>query len=357
MPLPARKRPPSRRGSAKTKKAISAETTRESPVEEGPAAELKSKPRPKSTKHRARSAPKRQRPLRLRADTPLHKAAREMAANAVALVTIGWHRVETEDGPEAPHALRVALRRLRVVLHIFRDHIEDTPDAGLRASLAALGRQVGSLRDLDVLAHDIVGPVATGSDVAGGTALMALLEADRKQAISDVRQFLGSAESRALLDNLTTLATRLATAVADSSDKRTLNKTAHRDIRKRWRKFAKQAATIDKLDEASLHEVRKSLKKLRYAFGYFTPCFGGNAAHHFDARLRRLQSTFGYLNDVACAKQLEARLSSDAAQPDINCAIGFILGAHTERAKSARDKLVEQYQKLADSKLARELGD
>src|SRR5690606_7123455 len=61
--------------------------------------------------------------------------------------------------PEGPHQLRVGLRRLRSALKIYQPLLETTSRKALDDQAARLAALVGPLRDLDVLAGDIIAPL------------------------------------------------------------------------------------------------------------------------------------------------------------------------------------------------------
>ena len=288
---------------------------------------------------------------------PVAHAAQQMAASAIRVIDDGWQRVLADEDPEGAHTLRIGLRRMRVVLHIFRRDIRASDLSDLPEVLAETARDVGRLRDLDVLIGDIVAPLFAAEPVTGAQVLLDTLEAERIAARAGVRSNLRNTEARALERTLAKLPGQLAQRVAKRSEARSMRKFARRDLRKRWRKISMQAANIDTLSAEDLHEVRKSIKNLRYAFADFASHWDPKTGAGFERRLKRLQNAFGYLNDVTVARQLEARVSRDPARAETNCAIGYVLGWHTERAIRARHSIAEQWQKLAATKLVRDFAD
>ncbi|WP_052049966.1 CHAD domain-containing protein [Leptolyngbya sp. KIOST-1] len=58
--------------------------------------------------------------------------------------------VLADTDPEPLHQMRVGLRRLRTAVHVFEVGLE-LPKAGREANIAAVGRRLGRLRDLDVI--------------------------------------------------------------------------------------------------------------------------------------------------------------------------------------------------------------
>ena len=52
------------------------------------------------------------------------------------------------------------------------------------------------------------------------------------------------------------------------------------------------------------HELRKELKKLRYAAEFLSPLFPAKRVDPFLKRLKKLQTVFGDLNDAATVKAM-----------------------------------------------------
>ena len=292
----------------------------------------------------------------LTAAQSIGEAAASMAADAVGQIDTGWQQLLDDGDPEGPHQLRIGLRKLRVILHVFRDADGSDQAAKLHQSLVALARSVGELRDIDVLSGEIVAPVMTAEPVPGGAELAAKLEAERKAVRASVRRKLNGKAARALRIGLKKLPKQLGARLAETHSGKKIGKRAQRDLRKRWHKLEQRGEHLETATVEELHEFRKALKNLRYAFGYFASLWDEKPAAQFETELRRLQSTFGYLNDVAGAKALQARLSLAPAEADLNCAIGFVLGWHSERALHARTRINEEWQDLAATKIARELA-
>src|SRR5258705_13081322 len=85
-------------------------------------------------------------------------AAQPVAVAARAVIAAQLNVLERELGHaragtvEGVHQLRVATRRMRAALVMFRDVLPRRAAATLERELAALGRKVGAVRDLHVLA-------------------------------------------------------------------------------------------------------------------------------------------------------------------------------------------------------------
>ena len=71
---------------------------------------------------------------------------------------------------------------------------------------------------------------------------------------------------------------------------------------KRHRRVRKAGKHVRSLDAEGLHELRKELKKLRYAVDMLGPLYPKEAVGPYLKALKELQDSFGSLNDAAMAR-------------------------------------------------------
>lgn len=218
--------------------------------------------------------------------------------------------LRTED-PDALHQARVALRRLRSALSIFKQVVADARFEHLRTELRWLAATLGGARDLDVL-------IARSGDQP------VLVEA-RTQAYAQVAEALASSRTRLLMLDLAEWlaigAWRTAHAdpgaVAEPADRFA---TAMLDrLRRRLKKRGKR---LRKLDDEGRHQVRIEAKKLRYTAEFFAGTFPrpkrARRARRFIDAMQALQGHLGDLNDLATAPVVLARLGVAAEPPAAN---------------------------------------
>lgn len=274
----------------------------------------------------------------------LNEIQDQIAANVVATV-------ETH-APEAPHQLRIGLRRLRSALGAFAPVIGCDELERLNGVAREIGVAVGGLRDLDVLAEEILAPAAAAAPGEPGfVALEQAIDRGRAEVRQKVRQTLAGPEVAAfVLDLAGFVATRgwrdgRADAAALEAGVRPL---ARRALDKRWKAVKKRAKHIKMLSMEERHELRKAIKKLRYVTEVFGTLFHGAKVERFRSALKSLQDDFGKLNDAA---MVEAALSGPKAPcaRDANAqrAAGRVIGAALAEAANLWPNAVADWRVLA----------
>ena len=217
------------------------------------------------------------------------------------------------SSPVPVHQMRVATRRLRSALSIFR-HAAACPEIEpLSAALRDTAAQLGAARDWDVFL------AGTGAQVAAmfpdERRLAALLAAGRRRrgaAYAGLRAHLNDPAFRQLTASL-------ACAVAlrpwdgrnpaqDAALQADTEGFAAAILARRLRRVRRDGRGLRHLPIPALHELRKDCKRLRYAAEFFQPLFPDKAARRFIRHLAALQEALGLLNDGAAAAGLLAQL-------------------------------------------------
>ncbi len=316
-----------------------------------------------ATKPRASRPGQERRPKRdrrapqLKRDLAVAEAAVVMAGPAVEKVRACWQALADDPLPGHVHQFRVAIRQLRVLLHIFRRQDQAGQLRTVRDALKQIATEVGRKRDIDVMIGEIVQPLLSDTDGDDIHDLVVPLERQREAAADDVRRSLQTADAKRLYDALDDVPQQIADAVGAAGAGSSVAKFAQRDLRKRWRHIEATAERLDQLSVTELHEMRKLIKKLRYAFGHFAPLYDKKDGGKFIRALQHLQDAFGYLNDVASARKAGERFKAEDAGGALGFSAGYVLGRHVERARSVRRKIGKNWKRLAETNLAHALAD
>ncbi|WP_088184122.1 CHAD domain-containing protein [Sphingobium sp. Z007] len=200
---------------------------------------------------------------------------------------------------EALHQARVAIRRLRSALKLFKPVLQAADVARFQRELRWLAGVLGEARDLDVLAPRI-----------GGDAARARLAVAQGQAHDRVLQWLESARVRmVLLDLVEWMALG---AGLDAKAGRSVVPFAATGLRKLRKGIAKGGRHMMRLSDEARHSVRKDAKRLRYGAEFFAGLFDGKQKRRrrhkaFLDKLESMQDALGALNDLVTTPATLAR--------------------------------------------------
>ncbi|WP_172326768.1 CYTH and CHAD domain-containing protein [Mangrovicoccus sp. HB161399] len=229
------------------------------------------------------------------------EAAAAVFRDCAAQIHANVGAVRHGSDPEGPHQLRIGLRRLRAALKLFAP----LPDADAADYLEAEARWLGGLaglqRDLDVALSDLLDPAAAG----GNPALAALRDQAAKRAAANrpvLQGILGTVRVQRFLLALG----RHAEATGWDSLNGDAQPLAAAALERSWAKAERRARGIAGHDTEARHALRKALKLLRYQAEFAAPLHPGKAPAKFLKRLKRLQETFGRMNDIAMLETLSA---------------------------------------------------
>lgn len=225
--------------------------------------------------------------------------------------------------PEFLHQVRVALRRLRTTLSLFKAALAHEELTEIKASLRNLMRELGPAREWDVMLNDTLPAVALGRADAKALAwLKSAAQQQRDRAQTRARCALGAPETARLLILLGAMVSRLHAGPSDArtdagSEEPRLASFARQALRRRGRRGVLNAEQMAALDTNGRHEWRIALKKLRYASDFLAPLLlGRRDSRRWIAALSSLQDILGLLNDAETSFALLAPLQAAAAGSD-----------------------------------------
>lgn len=228
----------------------------------------------------------------------------------------------TREHTEGVHQLRVALRRMRSALRLFRPAIPTEITRPWALEMRDLARTLGPARDLDVFLDEGLGVVSGRLPLSGEEKLRDLAEQRRTEAYVTVQHMLDSERyagfKRGLADWLITEGwTR---GPLTEKHRQRLTRNVSRFARKRLNKqlqrvIQRGVAAADGESTEQLHELRIECKKLRYAGEFFAPLFDG--MDDFIDQLKELQDLLGVINDVAVTRELLAQLIGDSTDTEL----------------------------------------
>jgi CHAD domain-containing protein len=236
------------------------------------------------------------------------------------------------DAPDAVHQLRVAARRLRAALRVYRRLLPETER--LRTDLRWLGRQLADARDLEVQEEHLSSAVGTlPSELVVGPVPARLtrhFSPATAAARETVTTTLASKRYRRMLDDLAKLVTEPELAPRAS---RPAAKELPKHLRRAYRK------TRSRLSDDTLHRARKAAKRYRYALEAAEPAVG-KAAKKARKRAKDFTKVLGEHQDGVVAQPVLRDLGMQAHMAGEN---GFTYGLLLERERARCARVEEVY--------------
>ncbi|HYW15009.1 MAG TPA: CHAD domain-containing protein [Allosphingosinicella sp.] len=208
----------------------------------------------------------------------------------------------------ALHQARVAMRRLRSALTLFRPVLVDSDLPRLRSELRWFTSQLGDARNLDVM-------LATGPQDAArpDPALRRQLRRQRKHAYERVQRALAERRLPALILDLVAWSEAGGWRSGEAAGQ-PIGAFAEARLDRAWKRVRQQGKGLAELPVEDRHRLRIEMKKLRYATEFFASLAPGKSRGRqklFTGHLRDLQELLGDLNDIETRRQLAPQLFED----------------------------------------------
>ena len=265
--------------------------------------------------------------------------------------------------PDVVHQMRVAMRRLRAAISLFKDVLADERRDAIRSELRWISNELGAARDLDVFIAKTLEPARKKHpDEPGLESLVSSFEEQREQAYDRALAAVALQRFRTLvLDTAAWVEAGSWVMGGEGLDRaKTIEVFAAEELARRRKKVRKRGADLADLDPHARHQVRIEVKKLRYATEFFSPVYEGRKARKrneaFLPALERLQEHLGELNDLAVGQEMHPDLFQTAAgadhqgDPHRQAAARLVVKHQTARADAALKPALKAYREFAETK-------
>lgn len=203
-----------------------------------------------------------------------------------------------ETKAAALHQTRVAMRRLRSALTLFRPAIEDVEFQHLRNELRWFTAQLGDARNLDVyLERDLPSEERRHLNVK------------RERIYEQVADAMNSHKFRRLFIDLIGW-TAIGAWRTGKIARRPVGSFANGRLDRLWRSITEAGRDLGAMDDGARHRLRIQAKKLRYAIEFLEGLYADSrpAEKHFARAVAELQESLGKLNDMVTAKAMGEEL-------------------------------------------------
>lgn len=203
-----------------------------------------------------------------------------------------------EKKAAALHQTRVAMRRLRSALTLFRPAIEDVEFQHLRNELRWFTAQLGDARNLDVyLERDLPNEERRA------------LSVKRERLYEQVADAMNSHKFRRLFIDLVGW-TAIGAWRNGKIARRPIGSFANGRLDRLFRSITQAGRDLAAMDDETRHGLRIQAKKLRYAIEFLEGLYGHarDAEKRFASAVAELQESLGKLNDMVTAKAMGQEL-------------------------------------------------
>jgi triphosphatase len=257
------------------------------------------------------------------------------------------------------HQARVAMRRLRSALTVFRPGFPRSAFEAVVSELRWLDRALGPARDWDVFALATLPRIALAfPQDAGLQALAEHTQRLRNAANRAAGEALQSSRYTVLLLKLLGVFYRQPwLAIADeqtyAARAAPLEAFARDVLSRRHRKVVKTGRHLIRAEEhesdhVALHQLRIQIKKLRYASEFFSALYE-RKVKAYTAALAGLQELLGGLNDAATVERLCEALRQAQGAGTNEAAMGLVRGWAAANARVHLEQLPAAWERFRNA--------
>jgi triphosphatase len=289
--------------------------------------------------------------LRLRPQARIDEAATTILSNALVHFVANWAAFRDTEHPESIHQMRVALRRMRTGLVVFRRVLPLPEFDFLWTEAKRITSALGPARECDAFCETANrGPLSPDNCQVNCEALLAAVKDCRIGAYRGVAALIDDRSTTIFVLKAQRLLARLAqwNGHPDAGLKPALSirKFAKHTLGKLVTRVLKRGQDFPNLTDEARHRLRISLKKLRYGAEFFGSLFDRpRKMRSYIDRVTTLQDMLGSQNDAVMAKHFLEKLS-ETSGGDTDRATGFVLGWYARGASPAHKNLSGAWKKF-----------
>ncbi|MBC6961227.1 MAG: CHAD domain-containing protein [Nitrosomonas sp.] len=276
------------------------------------------------------------------------------------IVRVNEYGIIHDLDTEFLHDYRIALRKIRSVLSLFKGVYDIDQTHQLKMRFSALMTPTGPLRDLDVylLEQESFYSLVPHTMHSGLDAMFSLMRSRRMNEQARLATHLKTGRYKKEIKALTKLFSKKRKLKPGPNSSCTSYDFACELIWKRYRKICRLAATINvATPDQEIHELRIECKKLRYLMEFFGPIFPQEPFDSLLKSLKRLQDSLGLFNDCV-VQQINLQtfvngLSDEPHQLEITQSIGSLITILYQRQSAEREKITNAFVRFSSDRMQR----
>ena len=288
-------------------------------------------------------------------DEPAFDVATDIIAAYLPAARVHEKGIVNDIDSEFLHDYRIALRKIRSVLSLFRGVYSDAQTRDLKKRFSRLMAKTGKLRDLDVYLMEkqcffdlVPAPLHEGLN-----EMFSLFAREREEAALQLADHLISDAYQAEMQSLGDLFNAAGRLEKGPNGDLGAHDYACALIWKRYRKICKIARGLDAgSDDSEVHALRIHCKKLRYLMEFFAPLFPREDVRCLIKSMKRLQDNLGAFND--CSVQIDAlsafvagqKFRNKATQMSIAQSVGALIAVLHHRQGEQRALVLDAFSRF-----------
>lgn len=263
--------------------------------------------------------PRKAEPLSFGKRATAGEAFQQIGRNGLLHLRANEACVRVGAAAEGIHQLRVAVRRLRSALSVFKHIIALDARRKVASELKWIAKECARAREWDVFQDELLTPLRQRlpDEPTLGSFADAVARA-RAEADGAVADMLASPRyTKAILDAEAWWEGKAWRMDANGGIDQPAAKFAAKRLKKLHKRICEYGDRLADLKIAELHELRIHAKKLRYAAEFFRGLFGGvKISRDYLAALAGIQDRLGALNDSLVVRDLLAEVKRRAPELD-----------------------------------------
>ncbi|MET3107041.1 triphosphatase [Oxalobacteraceae bacterium GrIS 2.11] len=287
--------------------------------------------------------------LSLTPQLPVEEAVRRIIHSCMTQIQSNQAGIREPWNPECLHQMRVGFRRLRSTFWLLKK-IQPLPD-DFEEEMEWLDTQLGQARDWDVFHASTLPQLInlTDSNKTNKTTLQDLhrLAADRMRlAHREVCAALVTPRYARIVLGLLRWQCELVEQLRRDPNQSDLIEFSDQALKKSQQRLLRRSKQISDLEPKSLHQLRVTVKKIRYMADFFKALYPPGKIQHYIDTIARLQDCLGQSNDRIVAGRLIQTILADHPELDAGF-INALFAAHFDTNKTHIPRLLKALMQIS----------
>jgi exopolyphosphatase/guanosine-5'-triphosphate,3'-diphosphate pyrophosphatase len=235
----------------------------------------------------------------IRPDTPVIEAARRLLWIQFKTILANVDGAVAGETSEPVHDIRVAVRRMRTLLRVFRKYMPDVPRKDIEELLAEIGEELGPVRDLDEWVN-LLESASIRAAVESSRLVPEYLryhERQRHLVYARVRRCLRGRHFASQRLKINRLLREELPRLIKTESPGSLPKLATKQLNKAMRQVVKDEHLRYSRSPRKLHKLRITLRKARYLAEFFGSLLGPKTVR-LAKRLHGVERVLGRIHDI-----------------------------------------------------------